>query len=88
MACDNGYPASKVYSDKSNRAEYPFMSNKLNGKRIAILATDGVEQVEMTEPRKALDAAGARTELVSPAKGKLQAWKHHDKATSFRWMLS
>ena len=59
------------------------MPNKLNGKRIAILATDGVEQVEMTEPRKALDAAGAKTELVSPAKGKLQAWQHHDKGDKF-----
>ena len=37
----------------------------------------------MTEPRKALDAEGAKTELVSPAKGKLQAWKHHDKGDTF-----
>ncbi|MGA2877884.1 MAG: type 1 glutamine amidotransferase domain-containing protein [Bryobacteraceae bacterium] len=59
------------------------MPNKLNGKRIAILATDGVEQVELTEPRKALDAAGAKTELVSPAKGKLQAWRHQDKGDQF-----
>jgi protease I len=59
------------------------MPNKLDGKRIAILATDGVEQVEMTEPRKALDAAGAKTELVSPAKGKLQAWQHHSKGDQF-----
>jgi protease I len=55
------------------------MPNQLNGKRIAILATDGVEQVELTEPRKALDAAGAKTEVVSPAKGKLQAWQHFEK---------
>ena len=59
------------------------MPNKLNGKRIAILATDGVEQVELTEPRKALDAAGAKTELVSPAKGKLQAWQHREKGDKF-----
>ena len=59
------------------------MPNKLNGKRIAILATDGVEQVEMTEPRKALDAAGAKTELVSPAKGQLQAWQHLEKGDKF-----
>jgi len=59
------------------------MPNTLNGNRIAILATDGVEQVEMTEPRKALDAAGAKTELISPAKGKLQAWKHMDKGDTF-----
>jgi protease I len=63
--------------------EYYFMPNKLSGKRIAILATDGVEEVEMTEPRKALDAAGAKTELVSPAKGKLQAWKHLEKGGKF-----
>jgi protease I len=55
----------------------------LNGKRIAILATDGVEQAEMTEPRKALEAAGAITELVSPAKGKLQAWQHMEKGDKF-----
>jgi protease I len=59
------------------------MPNKLSGKRIAILATDGVEQVEMTEPRKALDAAGAKTELVSPAKGKLQAWQHLERGDKF-----
>lgn len=59
------------------------MPNQLNGKRIAILATDGVEQVEMTEPRKALDDAGAKTELISPVKGQLQAWKHHDKGETF-----
>lgn len=59
------------------------MANKLNGKRIAILATDGVEQIEMTEPRRALDAEGAKTELISPAKGKLQAWQHHDKGDTF-----
>jgi protease I len=59
------------------------MPNDLHGKRIAILATNGVEQVEMTEPRKALEEAGAKTDLVSPAKGKLQAWKHMDKGDQF-----
>jgi len=59
------------------------MPNQLHGKRIAILATNGVEQVEMTEPRKALDEAGAKTELVSPAKGKLQAWRHMEKGDQF-----
>lgn len=59
------------------------MPNDLHGKRIAILATNGVEQVEMTEPRKALEEAGAKTELVSPAKGKLQAWKHMEKGDQF-----
>lgn len=52
------------------------MAEKLNGTRVAILATDGVEQVELVEPRKALDAAGARTQLVSPKAGKIKAWQH------------
>ena len=50
--------------------------NDLNGKRVAILATDGVEQMELTDPRKALDAAGATTIVVSPKEGKLKGWHH------------
>lgn len=50
--------------------------NDLNGKRVAILATDGVEQMELTEPRKALDAAGATTIVVSPKEVKLKGWHH------------
>jgi protease I len=48
----------------------------LNGKRVAILATDGVEQVELTEPRKALDQAGAKTIVVSIKPGKIKGWQH------------
>lgn len=59
------------------------MPDKLDGKRIAILATNGVEQVEMTEPRKALEQAGAKVELISPAKGHLQAWQHMEKGDKF-----
>jgi protease I len=51
-------------------------ANSLSGKRVAILATDGVEQVELTEPRKALDAAGAITQVVSPKNGSIKAWQH------------
>ena len=47
----------------------------LNGMTIAILATDGFEQVELTEPRKALEQAGAATEIVSPKQGKVRGWK-------------
>jgi protease I len=50
----------------------------LDGKKIAILATDGVEQVELTEPRKALEEAGAQTELVSLEAGEIQAFDHLD----------
>ncbi|WP_103381287.1 type 1 glutamine amidotransferase domain-containing protein [Pseudonocardia dioxanivorans] len=49
------------------------MSGTLDGLRIAILATDGVEEVELTEPRKAVESAGATTELVSLADGDIQA---------------
>jgi protease I len=51
-------------------------SHSLSGKRVAILATDGVEQVELTEPRKALDAAGATTKVVSPKSGSIKGWNH------------
>jgi protease I len=59
------------------------MDNVLDGKKIAILLTNGVEQSEMTEPRKALEMAGAKTELISPAKGKIQAMNHKDKGDLF-----
>jgi protease I len=56
---------------------------RLDGKRIAILATDGFEQVELTEPRKALDEAGAKTEIVSPAKGQVKGWKETEWGDKF-----
>jgi protease I len=49
------------------------MTGRLDGKRIAILATDGVEQVELTEPREAVTGEGARTEIVSLSDGEIQA---------------
>ncbi len=53
------------------------MANRaLAGKRVAILATDGVEQVELTAPRRALDEAGAQTIVVSPTDGEIKAWQH------------
>ena len=60
------------------------MATLLKGKRIAILATDGVEQSELTEPRKALEEAGARTVLISPAEGTIQAMKHKEKGDTLR----
>ena len=48
----------------------------LSGKRVAILATDGVEQVELLEPRKALDAAGATTTVVSLKSGTIKGFNH------------
>ncbi|HUN75968.1 MAG TPA: type 1 glutamine amidotransferase domain-containing protein [Steroidobacteraceae bacterium] len=52
----------------------------LNGLKVAILVAEGFEQAELTEPRKALDQAGAATSVVSPAKGEVQGWKHFEKA--------
>ena len=52
------------------------MADTLDGKKVAILVADGFEQVEMTEPRKALQEAGAETVLVSPADGKVKGWQH------------
>jgi protease I len=49
---------------------------KLEGLRIAILATDGFEQSELMDPRRALDAAGAITEVVSPKAKEVRAWNH------------
>ncbi|HSU41327.1 MAG TPA: type 1 glutamine amidotransferase domain-containing protein [Polyangiaceae bacterium] len=56
---------------------------KLNGKRIAIVVTDGFEQVEMTEPKQALEREGAKTVIVSPKEGKVKGWKHTDWGDSF-----
>jgi len=52
------------------------MDGQLNGKRVAILVTDGFEQVELTEPRKALDDAGAKTQIVSPKEDQVRGWNH------------
>ena len=56
----------------------------LSGKKIAFLvATEGVEQVELTEPWKAVEAAGAQPELISLEEGEVQAFNHLDKADKF-----
>jgi protease I len=56
---------------------------QLSGRKIAILVAEGFEQVEMTEPKQALDQAGAQTHIVSPAEGQVQGWNHFDKADKF-----
>jgi protease I len=52
--------------------------NELKGKKIAMLVTDGFEQVELTEPRAALEKAGAKVSVVSPKEGRVKAWKTTD----------
>jgi len=58
------------------------MPDKLKGKRIAILATNGFEQSELEEPKKALEAAGASTDVVSLSEGQIRGWKHTDWGSS------
>ena len=53
-------------------------NGNLQGKKVAILATDGFEQAELLEPRKALDEAGATTQVVSPAGKKIKGWDQKD----------
>ncbi|CAN5849674.1 type 1 glutamine amidotransferase domain-containing protein [soil metagenome] len=55
------------------------MNLGLKGRKVAILATDGVEQVELEQPRRALDAAGAVTHIVSPKQDSIQAMNHDEK---------
>ena len=53
---------------------------QLSGLKVAAITTDGVEQVELLEPKKALEEAGAQVLVVAPKAGKVQGFKHHDKA--------
>jgi protease I len=57
---------------------------QLQGKRVAIIAADMVEQVELVQPRKALDEAGAQTDLISLKPGKIQGFNHFDPADKLK----
>lgn len=59
------------------------MPNSLKGLKVAIVLTDGFEQSEMTEPRKALKEAGAEAILISPKESKVKGWKHTDWGDEF-----
>jgi deglycase len=58
------------------------MAEKLSDKKVAILAADGFEEVELTKPKKALDDAGAKTSVVSIKPGKIQGMNHADKGVT------
>ena len=60
------------------------MGDKLQGKRVAFLATDMVEQVELTEPWKAVESEGAIPELISLEDGEIQGFNHYDKGDTFK----
>lgn len=53
---------------------------QLSNTRVAVIATDGFEEPELTEPVKALKDAGATVDVVSPKQGEIQAFRHHDKS--------
>ena len=59
------------------------MANEIKGMRVAILATDGVEEAELVKPRKVLDDSGATTVLISVKSGKIQSMKHDEKSKSY-----
>lgn len=56
---------------------------KLNNKKVAILVADGFEQIELTDPRKALEQEGATAQIVSPVDGEVEGWNHFDKGDKF-----
>jgi protease I len=60
------------------------MPQTLTGRKVAILVTDGFEEVELTEPRKALDQDGAQTTLIAPAPEKVKGWNHREWGDEFR----
>ncbi|WP_372590903.1 type 1 glutamine amidotransferase domain-containing protein [Guyparkeria sp.] len=59
------------------------MAETLTGKRVALLVADGFEQVELTEPKRALEQAGATAQIVSPADGRVRGWQHTDWGDAF-----
>src|ERR1043166_1035564 len=59
------------------------MNQTLQGKKVAILVTDGFEQEELESPRQALDDAGALTQIVAPKAGKVRGWKHTEWGDKF-----
>lgn len=59
------------------------MSDRLKGKKVAILVAQGFEQSELAEPKKALEEAGARTQIVSPVERNVRGWKETDWGDSF-----
>ncbi|MET1004718.1 MAG: type 1 glutamine amidotransferase domain-containing protein [Propionibacteriaceae bacterium] len=59
------------------------MTTSISGKRVAFLATDGVEEVEYTRPRQAVEQAGGTAELISIKDGEIQAFQHLDKSGTY-----
>lgn len=58
-------------------------TQQLNGKKVAIVVENGFEQVELTQPKQALEEAGAQADIVSPVQGKVKGWQHTDWGDEF-----
>lgn len=74
-------PTEKNEHENPNQVEPlegSFMAVNLKGRKVAFLATDGVEQVELTDPKKALEQAGATVHVIAPKSGEIKAWKLKD----------
>src|SRR5690606_34965487 len=72
------FPLLTIFVPTDRRRKPCMDSELLNGKRIAILATNGFEESELFSPRDALLEAGAEVDVVSLKKGKIKAWKNQD----------
>jgi len=67
----------------SSLEQEEHVAGELQGRKIAFLATDGVEQIEYTDPRKAVEAAGATADLVALEPGEIQGFNHLDRGDRF-----
>src|SRR5262245_25085345 len=74
-----GSPPARLREQATHNRGYQIMAQDLRGDTIAVLGTDGVEQVELTEPMKALKSAGGEVRVIAPKAGTIQGFKHHDK---------
>ena len=79
-----GYAFGRAGSPRGSDQKGVLMANELQRKKIAFIATEGVEQVELTEPWQAVKNEGAEPELVSLEEGQIQGFSHYDKADSFK----
>jgi protease I len=64
------------------------VADELKGMRVAVLLTDGFEESEFTEPKRALENAGAKVTVIAPKAGEHYAMKHHDKSNRYQAELS
>src|SRR3954466_13754913 len=83
-----GVPVSckgtRVACERCRQTNKKIDMRDLDGLRVAVLVADGFEQVEMVEPKRALEQAGAQAKIVSPVQGEVQGWNHFDKADKFK----